>query len=91
MQRPIVADNRTMRLPLASQLAAAFAVPIVALVLVAGSASLGFVQLHSAKQELAAKYELRGKVHDITLRGHRDAFGGPRLCPDRQAVFSETT
>jgi len=68
MQRPIVADNRTMRLPLASQLAAAFAVPIVALVLVAGSASLGFVQLHSAKQELAAKYELRGKVHDITLR-----------------------
>jgi methyl-accepting chemotaxis protein len=57
-----------MRIPLASQLAAAFAVPIVALLLVAGALSLGFSQLHSAKQELTAKADLRGKVHDITLK-----------------------
>jgi hypothetical protein len=59
-----------MRIPLAGQLAAAFAVPIVALalVLVTGAVSLGFSQLHSAKQELTAKADLRGKVHDITLK-----------------------
>ena len=54
-----------MRLALAGQLAAAFAVPIVALVLVAGSVSLGFAQLDSAKQELAAKGDLRAKVQHV--------------------------
>ena len=54
-----------MRIPLAGQLAAAFAVPIVALVLVAGSAPLGFAQLDSAKQELAAKGGLRAKVQHV--------------------------
>jgi CHASE3 domain sensor protein len=57
-----------MRIPLAGQLAAAFAVPMVALVLVTGAVSLGLSQLHSAKQELTAKADLRGKVHDITLK-----------------------
>jgi methyl-accepting chemotaxis protein len=57
-----------MRLPLAGQLAAAFAVPIVALLLVAGSVSVGFSQLNAANQELARKTELRSEVHDLSAK-----------------------
>jgi methyl-accepting chemotaxis protein len=57
-----------MRIPLASQLAAAFAVPIVALVLLAGTVSMGFAQLNAAKQEIAAKDDLRTKIRDIAAQ-----------------------
>jgi methyl-accepting chemotaxis protein len=57
-----------MRKPLAAQLAAAFAVPIAALLLVAGAVSIGFAQLHAAKAELAAKAGLRADAHDIAAK-----------------------
>ncbi len=57
-----------MRKPLAAQLAAAFAVPIAALLLVAGAVSIGFAQLHAAKAELAAKTGLRADAHDIAAK-----------------------
>jgi methyl-accepting chemotaxis protein len=57
-----------MRLALAGQLAAAFAVPITALILVAGSVSVGLWQLNSANQEVAQKNELRSKVNDLSAK-----------------------
>jgi len=57
-----------MKLALAGQLAAAFAVPIIALILVAGSVSAGLSQINSANQELVQKTELRSKVNDLSAK-----------------------
>ena len=60
-----MAETEFMKLRLAGQLAAGFAVPIVALVVVAISVSIGFTRLRAAEREMTAKYDLRLKVHEI--------------------------
>ncbi|MGD0476409.1 MAG: methyl-accepting chemotaxis protein [Candidatus Velthaea sp.] len=54
-----------VKLRLAGQLTAAFAVPIAALLLVAAVVANGFAQLSVAKQEVAAKADLRTKVYEL--------------------------
>ena len=57
-----------MKLRIGGQLAAGFAVPLVALILVAGVMFFSFFQLNAAKTDLVAKELVRSKAREISLQ-----------------------
>jgi methyl-accepting chemotaxis protein len=56
-----------MKLRIGAQLAAGFAVPLLALVIVAVVVFVGFIQLNDAQRDLSDKTELRGHARDIAV------------------------
>ncbi|HYZ16500.1 MAG TPA: methyl-accepting chemotaxis protein, partial [Candidatus Acidoferrum sp.] len=63
-----------MKLRIGAQLAGGFAIPLIALALVAIAVSFGFNGLHAAKQDLIAKSVLRAKIRDIELQMSRARY-----------------
>jgi methyl-accepting chemotaxis protein len=63
-----------VKLRIGAQLAGGFAIPLVALVVVAVAVSVSFNGLHAAKQDLIAKSALRAKIRDIELQMSRARY-----------------
>lgn len=63
-----------MKLRIGAQLAGGFAIPLIALAIVAIAVSVSFNGLHAAKQDLIAKSVLRAKIRDIELQMSRARY-----------------
>jgi methyl-accepting chemotaxis protein len=80
-----------MKLRIGTQLAAGFAVPILALALVVGAVSFGFSYLHDAKQGVMARSSFRAKTRDVYLQltASRYASRGYALTKKRSNIDAQ--
>ncbi|HTJ28458.1 MAG TPA: methyl-accepting chemotaxis protein [Candidatus Limnocylindria bacterium] len=63
-----------MKIRLGVQLAGLFAVPLIALAVVATGVSVSFAGLHAAKQDMIVKSALRARIRDIELQMSRARY-----------------
>jgi methyl-accepting chemotaxis protein len=89
MPARVPAETEFMKLRLAGQLAAGFAVPIVALVVVALSVLIGFTQLRSAEREMTEKFDLRLKVREIAATVTQVRFATRGYVLTRKAKYEK--
>jgi methyl-accepting chemotaxis protein len=60
--------HKTMKLRMGAQLAAAFAVPILALGVIVATVSIGFSQMLAVNRDMQAKSVFRAKARDVALQ-----------------------